>query len=70
MKHYTIIFNTSMGSRRSIRINNPNSDLPVEDISAAVDQILENDIYDPMPRGSLDSLNRMELTVIERTNVL
>lgn len=67
MKHYTMVFNTSTGSRRSIRVNNPNDDIETAKLSAAVNTMIENDIFDPEPRGSLESLGRMELTVIERT---
>ena len=69
MRHYSLVFNTTIGSRRSIRINNPNIDLPTEEISAAVDQMLENDVFD-QSKGGLDSLSRMELTTIERTAIL
>ena len=66
MRHYSIIFNTTTGRRRSIRVNNPNIDLPLPEISAAVEQILENDVFDPLV-GGLKNLNRMELSVLERT---
>ena len=69
MRHYSLVFNTTTGSRRSMRINNPNTALPVADIQSAVDQILANDVFD-QERGGLDSLNRMELTVVERTLVI
>ena len=68
-KHYSIVFNTTTGSRRSIRVNNPNPDMPVEDIETAVEQIIANDVFN-QERGGLDSLNRMELTVMTRTAVL
>ena len=69
MRHYSMIFYTSTGGRRSIRINNPDPDLPVSEISDAVDQLLANDVFDP-ESGSLASLGRMELTTIERTAIL
>ena len=69
MRHYSMVFNTMTGSRRSIRVNNPNTDLPLADIESAVGQILNNDVFD-QTRGGLDSLNRMELTVVERTAIL
>ena len=69
MRHYIMVFNTKIGSRRSIRINNPNTDLPALKIADAVEQLLANDIFDSS-RGGLESLNRMELTVIERTQIL
>ena len=70
MRHYSMVFNTMTGSRRSIRVNNPNTDLPLADIESAVGQILNNDVFDHQTRGGLDSLNRMELTVVERTAIL
>jgi len=69
MRHYTMVFNTTTGSRRSMRINNPNTDLPVADIQAAIGQMIQYDVFD-QERGGLDSLNRMELTVVERTLVI
>ena len=69
MKHYSIVFYTTTGSRRSIRVNNPNVDLPLPTISAAVDQMLDNDVFDPQA-GGLESLSRMELAVVERTQLL
>ena len=66
MRHYSIIFNTTAGRRRSIRVNNPNTNLPLPEISAAVEQILEIDVFDPQA-GGLKNLNRMELSVLERT---
>jgi len=69
MKHYTIVFYTTTGSRRSIRVNNPNTDLPLPLIADAVDQMLANDVFDPQA-GSLESLGRMELSVVERSTIL
>ena len=69
MKHYSIVFYTTTGSRRSIRVNNPNIDLPLPTISAAVDQMLDNDVFDPLAGGLL-SLSKMELAVVERTTLL
>ena len=71
MRHYSLIFNTTAGGRRSFRVNNPNTDLPIEDIKAAVDQILANDVFDPASeRGGLDSLGRLNLTIVERTQIV
>ena len=69
MRHYSFVFNTDSGSRRSLRINNPNPDLPVPAINAAVDKFIANDVFN-QERGALESLNRMELTVVETTVVL
>jgi len=69
MRHYSIVFNTDTGQRRTIRITNPNTDLPVSTISNAIDQMLENDVFDPT-RGKLESLNRMEKTIVEVSSIL
>ena len=69
MSHYSVVFNTERGYRRSIRINNPNVGLPLEDIKAAVEQIIENDVFD-QDKGSLESVNRMELSIIERKVII
>ena len=66
MKSYSIVFYTTTGSRRSIRVNNPDIDLPLPTIAAAVDQMLANDVYCPQA-GGLESLSKLELSVVERT---
>ena len=69
MRHYSLVFNTTTNSRRSIRINNPNVGLSVSEITDAINQIIDNDVFE-QSRGGLDSLNRMELTTIERTVII
>ena len=69
MTHYSLVFNTNMGRRRSLRIVNPNPDLPVAQIEEAVEKMIANDIFDP-ERGTLESVNRMELTTIQTTSIL
>jgi len=69
MSHYSIVFNTTAGSRRSIHVRNPNQALPIEIVSDAVAQILANDVFDPA-KGSLESLNRLELNLNERIVLL
>jgi hypothetical protein len=64
-----MVFNSMLGKRRSLRIVNPNPNLPVSEISAAVDKMIANDIFDPA-KGGLESLNRMELTTIQTTVIL
>ena len=44
--------------------------LPLEDIKAAVEQIIENDVFDQVDKGSLESVNRMELSIIERKVII
>ena len=68
MKHYSIVFNTTSGSRRSFRISNPVTGLPTNEMEDAVNQIIANDIFDQ--EHGFDSLARMELTNIERTLIL
>jgi len=36
MKHYSLVFTTASGSRRSLRVANPTTGLPLADIQAAV----------------------------------
>ena len=69
MKHYSLVFNTTLGSRRSFRINNPNTDMPLPEIQTAIEQILQNDIFNP-ERGGLESLNRLELTRMEHEVII
>jgi len=69
MRHYSIVFNTTTGSRRSLRVNNPNTDLPMPDIESAIGELILNDVFNE-ERGGLESLNRMELTVVERTQIM
>ena len=69
MQHYALVFNTTSGSRRSMRINNPNTNLPTADIEAAIGQMITYDIFD-QERGGLESLHQMELTTIQRTQIL
>ena len=69
MKHYSLVFNTANGSRRSFRINNPDTDLPLSEIQAAIGQIIQNDIFN-QERGGLESLNRLELTRVEHEVII
>jgi len=69
MTHYLLVFNTANGSRRSFRINNPNTDLPLPTIQAAIDKIIQNDIFN-LDRGGLESLNRLELTRVEHEVIM
>ena len=69
VRHYTIVFHTTEGTKRSLQVRNPDTDLPVSEISAAVAQILMNDVFDPA-KGSLESLDRMELSINERIQIL
>ena len=69
MQHYSMVFNTTTGSRRTMRIRQPNTNLPLDDIRDAISQMIANDIFDP-EHGGLESLNRMELTTVERTLII
>jgi len=63
------VLNTDSGSRRTLRIANPNTGVPTATLATAVDQLIANDVFDDTC-GGLESLNRMELTVVETTTVL
>jgi hypothetical protein len=52
-----------------MRINNPNPDMPLEDIQTAIDQMIYHDIFNP-ERGGLESINRMELTTVQHTQLI
>ena len=69
MRHYTLVLNTDSGSRRTLRIANPNTSVPTATLATAVDQLIANDVFDNT-RGGLESLNRMELTIVETTAIL
>ena len=69
MKHYSLVFNTTTGSRRSFRINNPDTDMPLPEIQAAIGELISNDVFD-QERGGLESLNRMELTRVEHVVII
>jgi predicted aspartyl protease len=69
MNHYTLVFNTANGTTRSMRINRPQVGLPLSDVQAAIAKMIANDIFD-QSRGALESLNRMELSVVERTQIM
>jgi len=63
------VLNTDSGSRRTLRIANPNTSVPTATLATAVDQLIANDVFDNT-RGGLESLNRMELTIVETTAIL
>jgi len=46
MRHYTLVLNTDSGSRRTLRISNPNTDIPTATLAAAVEKLIVNDVYD------------------------
>jgi len=69
MQHYSMVFNTTNGTRRTMRISNPTVGLPTSEIEAAVGQMITNNIFDA-ERGGLESLNRMELTTVGRELIL
>ena len=69
MKHYTLVFNTTTGSRRSMRLVGPNPDVPTDTLRAAMDQMIANDIFD-YSRGGLESINRLEMTRVEHDVII
>ena len=69
MKYFSIVFNTTNGTKRTMRIQNPDENIPTTDIEEAIDELLINDVYDP-EKGGLESFSKMELTTVERLTVL
>ena len=69
-QHYSMVFNTDTGSRRTMRINNPNTDVPIAEIQAAIAQMIANDVFDPQARGALESISRMELSTMSRHTIM
>ena len=69
MNYYTISFNTSTGTKRTFRINNPVTGISNTDAQDAIDQMAANDIFDPA-KGTIEGLHKMELVAIDRTQIL
>jgi hypothetical protein len=70
MNHYSLVFNTTTGSRRSLKIKNPVTGLPTSEIESAVSQMIANDIFDTAHGSGLESLNRLELITVGRTQIM
>ncbi len=69
MNYYQLSLNMSTGTKRSIKINNPATGLSEEEIEAAVNQIIENDVFDPA-KGSIAGVNQLELVTVTRTTLI
>ncbi len=69
MTYFQLSLNTSTGSRRSIKINEPVNELTTEEIEAAIGQIIENDVFDPA-KGSLTGLNELELVTVTKQTIM
>ena len=69
MTQYSIVFNTTAGSKRSMRINNPKEGLPLGEMEAAVNQMIANDIF-CQERGGLESLNRFDVSTVARRQIM
>ena len=69
MTHYQLTFVTSNGTRRSFRVNNIDPDIPQQDLQAAVDMLLENDIMAP-ERGALSRLQSLTANTVTSVNPL
>ena len=68
-QHYSVVFQTAGGPKRSIQVRNPNTDIAVAELSAAIAQILLNDVFDPA-KGSLESFSKLELLESVTTQIL
>jgi hypothetical protein len=69
MTHYALVFHTTTGHRRSLRITNPDPMIDMAVLTAAVDKLIANDIYE-QSKGALDSLNRMDLTTVVTEKII
>jgi len=69
MTHYQLTFVTSLGTRRTFRINNVNPDIAPAQLQAAVDLLLAHDIMSA-DRGSLDRLQSFVANTVTSVNPL
>jgi len=69
MTHYQLTFVTSIGSRRTFRVNNVDTAISAQDLQAAVEMLLGHDIM-AAERGSLSRLQSLTANTITSTNLL
>lgn len=70
MTHYQLTFVTSLGTRRSFRINNVNRDgITTQQLQDAVESLLEYDIMSP-ERGALTRLQSLTANTVASTNLM
>jgi hypothetical protein len=67
--HYQLTFVTSVGTRRTFRVNNVDPNIPQQDLQEAVDLLLDHDIMSPQ-RGALSRLQSLTANTVTTTNLL
>lgn len=55
-EYYDLVFLTNKGKQRSLRITNPNTDLPAYDLKSAIDTLIVSDIFVKTETGKMSSL--------------
>jgi len=69
MTHYQLSFVTSIGSRRTFRVNNVDPAISQTNLQAAVDALLDNNIMSA-ERGALYRLQTLTANTVTSTNPL
>jgi len=69
MTHYQLTFTTSIGSRRTFRVNNVDPAISQTDLQNAVDALLEHNIMSA-ERGALYRLQALTANTVSTTNPL
>ena len=69
MTHYQLTFVTDNGARRTFRVNNVAPGVPLPEMQAAVELLLEHDIMAP-DRGALDRLQALTVNTVLSESLL
>jgi hypothetical protein len=69
MTHYQLVFVTDSGARRSFRVNKVNPAISAQNLQAAIDMLIANDIMSA-ERGALSRLQGITLNTVSATNPL
>ncbi|MCL2364784.1 MAG: DUF2922 family protein [Defluviitaleaceae bacterium] len=69
MTHYQLTFVTTLGTRRTFRVNNVDPDIPQQDLQDAVDLLLAHNIMSP-ERGALSRLQTLAANTVSSVNLL
>jgi hypothetical protein len=69
MTYYLLSFNTTNGTKRSLKINNPVTGLSTEELENAIEQIIANDVFDPA-KGNITGFNGLELVSLVKETIM
>ena len=69
MTHYQLTFVTSVGTRRSFRVNNVDPNISQQELQGAVDMLLNHNIMSA-ERGSLSRLQSLTANTVTSVNPL